>query len=261
MKASSDLFEGIAQSPVDIRGQACLSPAFYRDLGLMMAVMTCDLKVARALLPSPRLKPLALLPGVGLVGINCFEYRDTDLGPYNEVGVSVAVQVDGTSTPGWLSAARSNLSRRYHGFVASLPVNTQIAVHGGLDFFNYPKYLARIGFATSADRWACTLRDPADDQQICSFDGARLADVHSQRAAAPRRAEFFSYPVMEGRLLRARFVLDMQAHASTYFGSAFRVHPTRHPRCAALAALAPGRLLYYLHAPRCQGILFPPDPI
>jgi len=258
MSVPNAFFDGVVQSPIEIRGQACKSPAFYRDLGMMMAVMTCDLKAARALMPSPRLEPLALLPGVGLVGINCFEYRDTDIGPYDEVGLSVAVQVDGGWMPGVLAAARSQLARSYHGYVASLPVSTEIAVHGGVDFFNYPKYLARMAFDTRAGRLECSVRDPAGDEPIASFSGARPA---TDRPSEPEQVEFFSYPVKDGRLLRARFVLNIHERASSLSGSAFRVRATDHPRAAALRALSPGRLLYYLYAPRCEGILYPPEPV
>jgi hypothetical protein len=261
MSAPESFFDGVAQSPIEIRGQPCQSPAFYRDLGMMMAVLTCDPKAARALLPTTRLEPLTLLPGVGLLGINCFEYRDTDIGPYNEVGLSVAVRVDGGWTPGWVQAARANLSRRYHGFVADLPVDTEIAVAGGLDYFNYPKYLTQIDFLANADRWECTVRDPADGLEIYSFAGARLAGGTARQPSRPEICEFFSYPVKDGRLMRARFAVNLLQRASSRAGSAFQLRPTGHPRARDLASLGPGRLLYYQHAPRCEGILYPPEPI
>ena len=174
MNRSDRFFSGIAQREIAIRGQRTYSPAFYRDVHMMLGVFTADLAAARALLPSPRLRPLSAVPGKAMLGINCFEYKDTDVGPYNEVGISIGVLAD-DHTPGFLAVARSTISKAYHGHVLELPVTTQIALHGGLDFFNYPKFLAEIAFEDRGPFRSCRVTDPDSGALIFELTGERLA--------------------------------------------------------------------------------------
>lgn len=262
MSMDNEFFAGVKQTPIEIRGQPARSPLFYRDLGMLMAVFSADLDAARTLLPSPRLRPLIPAPGKALVGINCFEYRDTDVGPYNEVGISVAVKLDAGRRPGPWSALYSGLTRRYHGFVVTLPVNTEIALAGGVDFFNYPKYLARIEFDQAPRNLECRVVDRDSGELIFAFSGDRLRTRGPAVGTSRRKScTFYSYPVIAGRPMRARLNLSLIEWASALLRHAFRLEVGRHPRSAALAALAPGRLLQYLYAPRCQGILYEPEPI
>ena len=49
------------------------------------------LAALRRLMPDPRFTPARLAPGLGAVGLLCFKYRDSDIGPYSEVSISVAL--------------------------------------------------------------------------------------------------------------------------------------------------------------------------
>ena len=260
MSRADSFFDGISQREIAIRGQRTYSPAFYRDVHMMLGIFTADLATARALLPSPRLRPLSAVPGKALVGINCFEYKDTDVGPYNEVGISIGVQVD-DHTPGFLAVARSTISQAYHGHVLELPVTTQIALHGGLDFFNYPKFLAEITFEERGSIRSCRVTDPESNALIFEMTGERIATRRRQSGRAPDLCTFYSYPVKDGRLMKARFELNQIEKDRRLFGGWFKVTTGDHPRARSLADLRPGRLLQYVYAPRCQGILYEPEPI
>ena len=71
----NDLFAGIEQRPISIRGTPARAPLFFRDLAMMMAVVTVERRAAAALLPDlPGYRVLTIAPGRALLGINCFEY-------------------------------------------------------------------------------------------------------------------------------------------------------------------------------------------
>lgn len=253
MTRTTSLFAGVHQRPVEIRGVPGRSPLFFRDLDMMTAVFTADLAVARRLLPSRRLEPLSPFPGTALVAIHCFEYKDTDIGPYNEVSITVAVRVDHASRIAAL--ARSTLRHTYQGHIIQLPVTTEVALHGGLDFFNYPKFLANIAFQQTATGRRCTATDPGTGDLIFAFTGARLP----VSAAGPRSLTTnLSYPVMGSQLVEARMVVRPLTAGCQTLGQGFRVEVGAHPRSTTLAALRPGRLLEVVHAPRCEAILYEP---
>lgn len=260
MKSGRGLFEGIVQKPIAIRHWSSLSPLFYRDLSMMQGIFLADIDAARAMMPSARLRPTPGLPGKALVAINCFEYRDTDVGPYNEVGISVAVQVN-DRTPGPIAMLRSRLTRRYHGHVLELPVNTEIALAGGLDYFNYPKYLAKIVFVDEEKWRTCSVSDRETGKTIFSIRARRTATKMRKPGRDANPSVYFSYPLKDGQLLKARLLMDVLERGGGLAGSGFEYHAGDHPRAHSLRALRLGRLLEYVYAPRCQAVLFEPEPV
>ncbi len=260
MKPAANLFTGVVQKPISIRHWSSFSPLLYRDLSMMQGIFLADLDAARALLPSTRLRPVVGLPGKAVVAVNCFQYKDTDVGPYNEVGVSVAVQVDG-GLPGPLALARSKLTRSYHGHVLELPVNTEIALAGGLDYFNYPKFLADISFREDGDLRICRVTERDTGEMIFNLRGKLIRTRRRKPDKGPVPVHYFSYPVKDGGLLRARLVLDALEQGYSFLGSGLQIEIGEHPRAACLRKLRLGRLVEYVYAPRCQAILYEPGPV
>ena len=249
----SPFFAGVAQRLVDIRGVPARSPLFFRDVDMVMAVFTADLAAARALLPSPRLEPLSPFPGKALVAIHCFEYKDTDIGPYNEVSVTIAVRVDRSSR--LASMARSTLLNDFQGHIVQLPVTTEIALHGGLDFFNYPKFLANIAFDETTGERRCRATDPQTGALIFAFTSARRPATPT---SSPRHYTFRSYPLIDSRLVEARMVVNPLSSTRPTFGRGLHLELGSHPKSTPLTTLRPGRPLQVVHAPRCEAILYEP---
>jgi hypothetical protein len=252
----SAFFTGIRQQPVDIRGVPGKSPMFFRDFSLMGGVFLADLAAVRAALPRGY-RPLRLPFGRGLVAVHCMEYKDSDIGPYNEVSLAVALKTGRLPFTSPLQAARAALTASYHAYVSALPVTTATALHGGVDFFNYPKYLADVSFRETASHRVCTLRDKESGDLICEFEGRRLGT----RCAPPDGANLMrltTYPEMSGRMRRARLDVNrLECGTSWLRGGSLRLGA--HPRAAAFAALRLGPLVEYLYAPRCQGVLYRPE--
>lgn len=264
MTTAASFFAGIDQTDLMIRGVKARSPLFYRDVGLTLAVVTADLAAARALLPSG-LVPLALPTGRALLGISCFEYRDTDIGPYNEVALGVAVRAEGARATGLGAVARSTLRQVYHAFICDLPVTTEIALHGGVDIFNYPKFLADIRFEGTPRARTCRVLDRETGALIYAFEadrfGTRPHPSVETPGVAPDVVTFVSYPIIGGVPHRATLRVNQQEHGTRRLRGGFRTTLGTHPRSALLAALLPGRTLQVTHVPRAQAILYAPEPL
>lgn len=252
-----DFFAGRAQEDVSIRGVPGKSPMFFRDFHLMGAVFAADPARVRAALPPRWYRPLSLPPGRALVAVHCMEYKDSDIGPYNEISLSIALRRGWLPFASLFQAARAASARTYHAYIKALPVTTATALHGGVDFFNYPKYLADISFRETATHRVCTLRDKDSRDVILEFEGRRLATW----ACAPKdenRMTLYTYPEIDGRPRRAALLVNRLSSGTAYLrGAGLRVGA--HPRGAEFSALGLGPVLEYLYAPRCQGVLFKPE--
>jgi hypothetical protein len=230
---------------------------FFRDFSLMGGVFLADLAKARAALPDSWYRALRLPAGKALVAVHCMEYRDSDIGPYNEVSLSIALKRGWLPLTSLIQAARSMRSRTYHAYIKSLPVTTETALHGGLDFFNYPKYMADITFHETAAHRVCTLRDLKTRDLILEFEGRRIA-TRSPAAERDDLMTLYTYPQMDGAPKRAKLLVNRLEYGTTLLRGA-RLHTGSHPRAAEFKGLGLGRVVEYLYAPRCQGVLSLPE--
>ena len=105
---------------------------FYQDAATMNAIFPASLARIRKLLPSPRIHPIRAAPGRALVSITAHEFRASDIGPYNEVGVGFPFSLDHSRSPvsTWLGRRRGEQSLYVH----QLPVTTAIARDLGVEF-------------------------------------------------------------------------------------------------------------------------------
>lgn len=262
----SAFFLGIAQRPLDVRGFTARSPLFYRDVAMMFAVFSARLDRAAALVTAPEVVPLVVSRNTTLVAVQCFEYRHSDIGPYNEVSIAIAVRRRGDGPK--RTVLRALALRQFSGFVVDLPVNTEVAVHGGVDFFGYPKWLASIDFSESGGQRRCRVRDQASGELVYAFTGDGLRTYTSGpivRAPFSHSREttlFRTYPVKDHQTLAATMLLnEKEKGMSLMRPSAFEVELGTHPRAQLLAQLGLERLLAYTYCPSSEAILFAASPL
>jgi hypothetical protein len=250
----SPFFDGVAQSEVAIAGQAARVPIFYYDGTAIQAVFVARLGALRRLMPDPRFSPARLAPGLGAVAVTCFEYRDTDIGPYNELAISVVLNEPWflPNLPG-LALASSLRRRQLHAWVQHLPVTTEIARAGGVDFYNYPKFIAGIDFQESEERRVCRLSEGAE--HILTLSGERIATPRSQEL------QLFSHLWMDRQPQGSEFKINaIEIGTSVRPGAASLELGERHPIARELASLiAWSRPIQYQYMARFEGILYGPE--
>lgn len=250
----SPFFEGIEQVQLGYAGQTAGFPIFYYDGSEMTAIFPARLSALRALLPDPRFQPARIAPGLGTVSVTCFEYRDTDIGPYNELAIAIplAGPGQGPNLPGVALTAASR-RRQLHAFVHHLPVTTEVALQGGRVFYNFPKFVGGIDFSSDGDRWTCRLSEGAE--HILTLRGRRIATPHA------REMQFFSHLWMDRQPQSAEFRLNcLELGESMRRSSAELELGGRHPIALELGRLLVSRRpLQYQYVPRFEGILFGPE--
>ena len=134
-------------------------PALYFRDDAFALFYTVNPQRVKEVLPSDKLHPV-LLPGKkALAGIAAFNYIDTSIGPYGEVGIIVPV-VYGPKPPPMLLPAI--LESRYPGFgalVLHLPVTNALARDAGRGEWGYTKFIADMHFSITPEFLRCSLRE------------------------------------------------------------------------------------------------------
>jgi hypothetical protein len=113
---------------------------------------------ARRLLPGPELELAEVLPGRALCSIAVIDYRDNDLGDYNEVSIAFFVRPRGERPAlpwlgSWIDMARGSLGVH----IRHLPVDQSFTCEAGSTIWGYPKTVQQIDFDYEPGTARCRL--------------------------------------------------------------------------------------------------------
>ena len=121
-------------------------PILYADGTAMLAFFWVDPVRARRLLEGSGLEPLRFPGRRALLALGFYDYRETTIGPYHEVGSALAVVPTGAPSSGLaaLELVRAARRRRAGYHILDLPVSTPIADVGGRELWGLPKFLTQL---------------------------------------------------------------------------------------------------------------------
>jgi len=247
-------FQDVSQLELALDGYDVRLPIFYYDGSAMTGVFPARLSALRERMPDRRFQPARLAPGVGVVAITCFEYRDTDIGSYNELAIAIPLSVpyDRPNPPlrALLGAQRSG---QMHAYVHHLPVTTEIALVAGKRLWNYPKFVADIDFTERAGRRTCTLAH--DGEHILTMTRGPI------RARRPAHSQVFSHLWHERQPQQSEFKLHAGAAGESIRPGAARLEVgTRHPIARELRELLIStRSIAAQWSEGVEGILYGPE--
>lgn len=139
----STFLDKVRQTPTRTSTGTCDLPILYRDASQFGVFFRLALDRAAALLEGTVLEPWPVL-GAAIGAIYVWEYRDSTVGRYNEVGLGIQARRRG-SRPSLLRLGLDMTADADQGiWVVNLPVTTESAYQVGVDLWGYPKYVTPI---------------------------------------------------------------------------------------------------------------------
>jgi hypothetical protein len=186
-------WDGPSEQGVDVGSAVIDLPIrYYRD-DCFMGVFTASADAVRALLPSDRLHPVRSLGGKALVAVVAWNYLETTVGPYGEVGIAPLCTLDRPAPP-LVGGLREAVDPGFGGFVLHLPVTARVARDAGRAVWGYPKFVADMEFDHLPG-----------EQRVHLSEGGRtilsLAVRHGGRAVTDNRP-LSTFTVLDGRLVQ-----------------------------------------------------------
>ncbi len=151
-----------------IQGQKVSLPVIVRDASSGVATYWVDAAAARRLLPGPELDVVELWPGRTLLSIAVIDYKDNDLGNYNEVSITLYVR-ERTARTGipYLGTLIDYLRGRISTYICHLPVNQSFTCEAGRTIWGFPKTVEEIDLSYEPSRVRCKL--VADGQHVLTL--------------------------------------------------------------------------------------------
>lgn len=250
---SNEFFEGVEQVEAYMAGKKAKLPVFYRSARSMTAVFPALIPELKKLIPDPRYKPAQIAPGIGAIHLTAFEYYDTDIDPYNEFAIGILLNdPQALKLPGYNllhQLARFN----FYTYIHHLPVTTDLALRGGIDIYNYPKFLAGIDFADTSQELTCHLSEKGDS--ILTFKGQKISATRSGIM------KYFCHLYQFKQLQGAEFKVNARKYSvAPGVGAASLELGDFHPVAQELKkALLTTKPLVYIYIPEMQSILYGPD--
>jgi len=219
-------------------GSLCTLPIRYFDAQLLIATYLADYGQVSALLKDTGV--IAVPQGIdkALVAFGCFQYRTTDIGPYNEVGVAVLATAPQSPVPAL--------------YVVHLPVNTALANRAGHEIWGYNKFVASIDIGETGNAFTMTIGD-ANGATIACFNGTRTAAV----TMPPN--DIVTFSILDGQLIRTVIQMMTPSQLSSGSGFSLQIGDSTHPMADNLRSLRLDSLTPVLvqYAEPFQSMLFP----
>lgn len=240
--ASTDPFFKVPRTVASTsQGPVQLPILYHRTRNLNAFFMVTRERVQAALdqAGASDLQPGCVWGDQALVALACYEYLETSIGAYNEIGLAVPV-VRASVKPG-LRHWRETLvdvdhpQRELGFFVLHLPVNTEAACAAGRDIWGLPKFVTPIDYSRQGHDVNIVLRDPApsssSDQAILTLQG-RLGLALPAFSLSP-----VLYSQVQGRWLRT--TVNVRGGGRLYRGKSLSltVGPGAHPMAHTLRQL------------------------
>jgi hypothetical protein len=227
------------------RGLSC--PFFFYDAMSFGVYILAQIDRVKRILPSRRLHPFRVTPKQCIISIMALEYRNTDLGAYNEVSISIPCTLDKVS-PLFTGTLRKALGIPKM-YIHQLPVTTEVARDSGVDFAGYPKFLAEIRIEEKNETVSCRLS--IDDKKIITLS------VQKPKLETTQRTNLHMITHRNGYLLKAEFVLSKRETGVSKDSSDVRLDFGEHQIAGELRELGLGKITTTLYTPQFQAILTP----
>jgi len=140
-----------------IQGRSVTFPVNVRHATAGSATYLVPAEPARALLPISEIEIAEVLPGKALLSLAIIDYKDNDLGDYNEVSVAFFVKPRGQGGIPYLGSIVDMLKSRLGTCITHLPVDQAFTCEAGSVIWGFPKTVQEIDFEYGADRASCKL--------------------------------------------------------------------------------------------------------
>ena len=193
-------FEKLIYKDVNAGDCSFRLPILYFREDSFVLFFTADEEKVRALLPVETLYPVVVSKGRAVIGIAAFNYIETTIGPYGELGVAVPVVHGKRPVPVWPLLREASFSG-FGMFVLHLPVTTRIARDAGRLVWGYPKFVADMCFTVLPEYIECELSE--GERHVLTMRVARKGFI--KKDSRP----LVTYSVKDGELIRT--VIDQRA--------------------------------------------------
>ncbi len=253
MERDMSFFKNVFQVDGQFGGEPAKVPVFYYDGTTITGIFLAKMSALKKMMPKSDYHPAPVFPGVGAIAVTCFEYRDTDIRPYNELSISIPMTYKSRSFIPSAALLSGLMRNEFNVYVRHLPVTTKIALDGGVTVYNFPKFLSTIDFAEEGGDIIVTLAE--DGEMILKAFAKKIPAPHSK----PYR--YVTYPVKDDCAQHADVLVNAKKFGQSIIPGSMRIElGEKHKIAQELKeALLWRSAIMHQYSPEFQAILYGPS--
>jgi hypothetical protein len=199
-----------------VQGQTVKIPAVVRDASSGTAMYMVDAAPAQSLIPDA-FELVEAAPGKTQVTIVIVDYRDNDLGDYDEVGIVFFVRPKGQP------------DAELGSYIYKLPVNQSFTCEAGYKIWGFPKTVEKIDFSYADQSATCKL--VMDEKHVLTLTVPRGGEGSTEDTVAT------GYTMIEGVPHRNEFTRGGTGEQTLPGGDGVVLELGTHPLAEELRSL------------------------
>lgn len=149
-------------------------PVDFRDVHYLAITYPSSFTAVAAKLDGTGLKPGLVFNGKPLVAVGLINYKESDLGAYNEVIIAIPVIPDGVKSglKNWTDLYAPFKKRKLGQYIIHIPVTSEISMDAGRKIWGYPKIVRKIDHDFQTGIIKSSIWNRESDKKIIEFKGA-----------------------------------------------------------------------------------------
>lgn len=168
-----------------IDGKAVDFPVTVADASMLMNAFLVDASAAQAMIQDSGFRVIELFPGKALLQLLFVDYRQNELGDYNEAAIMFPVLTPGERKPfPFFGAVKRMMTGAVGNFVYRMPVDQEFTTHAGRFIWGFPKWVAKIDIDFGEKQAAGSFFDEGELIYSMSAKAGGTATAAEQRAAS-----------------------------------------------------------------------------
>lgn len=134
-----------SDSEYTIDGRDIAFPVVVSDASMLMNGFLVNARAAQAMLAGTGFRVVEVVPGKAILQLLAVDYKENDLGDYNEGAIIFPALTPGEKKPFPLFGAMKRMGDGSLGnFVYRMPVDQEFTTHAGRYIWGFPKWMSRI---------------------------------------------------------------------------------------------------------------------
>lgn len=160
-------------------------PVRVADASMLMNAFLVDATAAQEMIKDSGFRVIELFPGKAILQLLFVDYRQNELGDYNEGAIIFPVLEPGESKPlPFFGALKRMATGNVSNFVYRMPVDQEFTTHAGRFIWGFPKWVARIDIEFGEKRASGSFYDEGELVYGFSAKTDGKAKAKEQRAAS-----------------------------------------------------------------------------
>ncbi len=148
-------------------------PVDFRDVHYIAALYSANAEAVRNKLIGTGLKAGLILKGKPVVALGLIQYKESDLGAYNEVIVAIPVipEHEKSGYANWLELYAPLKIRKLGQYIMHIPVDSVQSMDAGRDLWGYPKTVLAINHQFAENNVESSIMDEDGKESMVNFNG------------------------------------------------------------------------------------------